>query len=98
MDGFVCDACGATLLADSDVRYVLKIEGFAAYDPLELTRDDMERDFEAEMKALLDSLAGLDAQSAQDQVHRAFQFDLCPECWRRYLRDPLTGARPTPQG
>ena len=93
MDGLVCDVCGGNLLVDSDTRYVVKIEGFAAYDPLELTRQDLKRDFEAEMKSLLDRLSRVGADEAQDEVHRTFQFDLCPECWRRYLKDPLGGGR-----
>jgi hypothetical protein len=94
MDGLVCDACGAALLADADVRYVLKVEGFAAYDPLELTREDLNRDFDAELEGLLAALAEVDPEEAQDEVHRSFRYDLCPPCWRRYLKDPLAGARP----
>ena len=30
MDGLVCDGCGEPLLLDDDVRYVLRVEGFAA--------------------------------------------------------------------
>jgi hypothetical protein len=94
MHGLVCDACGATLLLDSDVRYVLKAEGFAAYDPMELTAKDLERDFSSELAALLKQLEGMDPEKAQSQVHRSFCFDLCPACWQRYLSDPLRGVRP----
>ena len=31
MDGISCDACGEGLLLESDVRYVVRIEGFAAW-------------------------------------------------------------------
>lgn len=94
MNGLVCDACGATLLLDADVRYVVSVEGFAAYDPLEITREDLERSGREALEAVLAELEGCDAQEAQDSVHRSFRFDLCPPCWRRYLRDPLRGARP----
>jgi len=93
MDGLVCDACGATLLLECDVRYIVRVEGFAAYDPLELTRADLERDLESEMKAALDALSRLGEDEAQDQVHRAFAYDLCPPCFRRYVKDPLAGLR-----
>ncbi len=93
MDGLVCDACGGTLLLDADVRYLVKIEGYAAYDPLELTRRDLQRDFDVEMKALMETLSSLGEAEAQDQVHRAFAFDLCPACWRKYIKDPLAGLR-----
>lgn len=96
MDGLVCDACGEPLLLRADVRYILRIEGFAAYDPLELTQEDLKRDFETEWKALMDVLSRLGAQEAEDGVHRAFSFDLCPPCWRRYLTDPLSGIRAGP--
>lgn len=98
MHGLVCDACGATLLLDDDVRYVLRIEGFAAYDPMELTRGDLERDLESEMRKLLESLESLSAEEAQDQVYRSFRLDLCPGCWRSYLEDPLRGLRPGNKG
>ena len=93
MDGLVCDACGAALLADEDVRYILRIQGFAAYDPLEITRADLDRDLDAELRAILQGLERKTSEEAEDEVHRSFHFDLCPGCWRRYLKDPLAGLR-----
>lgn len=98
MDGIVCDACGAALLVSEDVRYVLKIEGFAAYDPLEITKKELERDLAGEMEALLRRLESLSAEEAQDQVYRSFRYDLCPACWKRYLVDPLRGLRSQASG
>jgi len=93
MDGLVCDGCGSTLLLEEDVRYVLRIEGFAAYDPLEITREDLKRDFDAELRSLIESLCEVSADEAEGQVHREFRFDLCPACWRRYRKDPLLGLK-----
>ena len=94
VNGLVCDACDEGLLIDSDVRYVLKVEGFAAYDVLEISRAALERDLEKEMRETIEELQAQDATSAQDDVHRAFAFDLCPTCWKRFLQDPIAGARP----
>ena len=91
MDGITCDACGEGLLLEEDVRYILRIEGFAAYDPMEITREDLARDLEAEGREVMEALRNLDAESAQNQVHRTFRFDLCPRCWERYGEDPLAG-------
>ena len=33
--GLICDRCSANLLVDSDVRYLVMIEVYTAYDPLE---------------------------------------------------------------
>jgi hypothetical protein len=94
MDGLTCDACNEGLLIDADARYIVRVEGFAAYDPLEITRADLAGDLEAETGKTIEELRRLDADTAQDQVHRSFQFDLCPRCWGRYVRDPLSGIRP----
>lgn len=94
--GLICDACGATLLLDADVRYILHIRGFAAYDPLEITKEDLEGDLEKEARRLLEQMALEDPDSLQDDVFKEFQFDLCPRCWRRYRSDPLAALRGKP--
>jgi len=89
MNGISCDACDATLLIDEDVRYIVKIEVFAAYDPLEITRGDLARDGETEMALLLETMKSMDPTELEDGVYRRFQVDLCPRCQKRYLKDPL---------
>lgn len=88
-DGIRCDMCGGALLVDSEVRYEVKIEVKAAYDPLEITREDVERDLQAEIQRLLTQLQGMTPQEAQDQVYRVFRFDLCPPCQKIYLQRPI---------
>jgi len=87
--GLVCDRCDKTLLIDESVRYEVRIVVSAAYDPLELTREDLEKDRSGEWRELLAELESLDPEEAQDQVHRELRFDLCPPCQREYLRKPL---------
>ena len=89
MNGETCDICGKVLLADEDVRYIARIEVFAAYDPLELTAADVAEDRRGEIEELLKRLEGADERELQDQVYRQFVFDLCPGCQRKYLSDPL---------
>ncbi len=91
--GLICDACGEALLADSDVRYVLHIQGYAAYDPLEITQQDLERNFEKEIRDLLDKMKNEDPDTLQGEVFKEFKLDLCPLCWREYRKDPLAGIR-----
>ena len=89
MNGLSCDLCGKTLLVDENVRYVARIELFAAYDPMELTEADLEKDFDRELRELIERMKTLDPEKAQDEVHREFRFDLCPACRKKYARDPL---------
>lgn len=89
MDGIACDRCGKGLLIDSDVRYVVTIEVKAAYDPMEITKDDLKRDFEAEMRRLLSQMEKISEEEAQEQVYKKFTFDLCPACQKKFVRNPL---------
>ena len=91
MDRLTCDRCGNGLLLDAPVRYEVNIEVASAYDPLELTREDLAK-AEEELKALIESLKDYSAERAQDEVHRAFRFDLCATCQKAFLANPL--ARP----
>jgi hypothetical protein len=89
MDGISCDMCGAALLVDSDVRYEVKIEVKAAYDPLELTREDLKRDLKAEIERLLQQMQGMTREEAENSVYKVLRFDLCPPCQKKYLQRPL---------
>jgi len=86
---FTCDLCGKTLLADEDARYVVRIEVYAAADPMEIADADLQEDHAEEMKHLIEQMKGLSAEEAEDQVCRKFRFDLCPACQAKYLEDPL---------
>ena len=89
MAGFCCDRCGKPLLVDSDVRYVVDIRVFAAYDPMELTGEDIARDHLAEIRKLNRRLAKMDPQELEDGVYKRFEFDLCPTCQKVYIRNPM---------
>jgi hypothetical protein len=92
MNHSTCDGCGTALPAESEVRYEVRIEVKAAYDPLEISAEDLEKDYRAEIAKLLRRLEGLSAAEAQNQIYRAFVFDLCPACQRRYIRSVLSGS------
>jgi hypothetical protein len=98
MDGMTCDLCGAALLVETEVRYEVKIEVKCAYDPLEITDEDLRMNHEAEMKRLLGQMEGMSPQELEEQVYKAFRFDLCPRCQRAYIRDPLKRTGPTSLG
>lgn len=85
MDQLTCDRCGRGLLLDAPVRYIVKIEVRSAYDPLELSEEDLV-DAESEMKKVVERLRTVTPDEAQDEVYRAFRFDLCATCQKAYLR------------
>ena len=89
MDQQTCDLCGKPLLLGEAVRYEVRIQVYAAYDPLELTEADLAQDLRPQIRSLLGQLEGMDPQEAEDSVYKEFRFDLCMACQKRYLRCPL---------
>jgi hypothetical protein len=88
-DGISCDRCGKGLLVDGEVRYLVNVEVRAAYDPMEITPEDLAEDRTGEIRSLMEQLARMTGQGAMDSVYRKLVFDLCPACQRAYLADPL---------
>jgi len=94
MNHQTCDLCGQELLAKSEVRYEVRIEVKAAYDPLALTDEDLAQDVRAEIAKVLRQLDGITEEEAQNDVYRQFEFDLCVACQRRYVMEPLPRTSP----
>jgi len=92
MGRFHCDRCGRGLLTDHDVRYEVRIEVKAGYDPPELTKKDLERDYRASIRALIESLEDRAPVELEEEVYAVRRFDLCPPCRAAWLADPLCGT------
>lgn len=83
---FSCDLCGKDLL-DSNARYVVKMEVYAAHDPSEMTEDDLDVDHLEEISQLLSDEDSVPAEPAP--AFKKLHYDLCPSCHRRFLANPL---------
>jgi hypothetical protein len=85
-----CDVCGKELAVGEDRRFVVKMEVFAAHDPAEITEADLDDDhMEAVSQLLRDEEDGLVDPSTVEPAYKNFRFDLCPECHKKFARDPL---------
>jgi len=84
----VCDRCGQPV-EEGSLRYEAKIQVYAAYDPLEITFEDLSRDYTAEINRLLQECKGLTEKDLMRDVYMDFRFDLCPACQKIYVKDPL---------
>lgn len=86
-----CDLCGKELCPGHDHRYVVKIEVFAADDPAKITEADLDEDH---MEAVSELLRSMEENGEEPEilepVYNHFRYDLCPECHKKYLRDPLS--------
>jgi hypothetical protein len=84
-----CDLCKRLIDSDEDLRYVVKIEVYAALDPVENADDEDDRDNLLEMHEILERMQDVESAAVGDDVYQTMRFDLCPECRRRFIRNPL---------
>jgi hypothetical protein len=90
MHHITCDLCGKEVLPGEDHRFVVKIEVFAAHDPAEITDADLDEDhLEAVSQLLRDVEDNLVEEPDLAPAYKKLRYDLCPDCQKKFLRDPL---------
>ena len=94
---FICDRCGKGLLINEDVRYEVTVEIKSAYDPLEITRDDLRKNFNDEILRLLNQMKDKDTQELEDEVYKIFKFDICLKCQKEIIKNPLFQTAKQPE-
>jgi len=85
---YSCDLCKRALDPEHDLRYVVKLEICAAFDPI-CTEEDGDRDHLQEIQEILERLDDTGDDQVGDEVYQQLRFDLCPECRKKFLRNPL---------
>jgi hypothetical protein len=91
---YSCDLCKREFDPDGDLRYVVKIEIYAAYDPNASADDDEDRDHLQEIQDILESMEDAEDERIGEDVYQQLRFDLCPECRRKFLKNPLAREMP----
>jgi hypothetical protein len=90
---YSCDLCKREFDPEDDLRYVVKIEVFAAYDP-NAGLDDADNDHLQEIQDILESMEDAEDERIGEEVYQQMRFDLCPECRRKFLKNPLAREMP----
>ncbi len=86
---YSCDLCKRELDPQDDLRYVVKVEVYAAFDPAAVDSDDEDRDHLEEIQDILERLEDSASDEIGDDVYQQLRFDLCPECRKKFLKNPL---------
>ncbi len=86
---YSCDLCKRELDPEHDLRYVVKIEVFAAFDPAATDGEEDDRDHLEEIQDILERLEDSDCDQIGDDVYQQLRFDLCPECRKKFAQNPL---------
>jgi hypothetical protein len=84
---YTCDLCKRELDPE-DLRYVVKVEVSAAFDPI-VNDDEDDRDHLEEIQDLLEQMEDCDNDRIGEDVYQQLRFDLCPECRKKFAKNPL---------
>jgi hypothetical protein len=94
MDGISCDICNKALLVSENVRYEVRMEVKSAYDVMDIVTEDLYQQTADDLKKTLGEAEKLSQQEAEDEIYKAFKFDLCLVCQREFIKDPLSKWKP----
>ena len=87
-----CELCDR--IFPRDASYVVRIDVFADPSMPQMNGDDLqEMDFDRAFSELIKQMQHMSAEELQDQVHRRFEYRLCPGCQRKFLSNPLGKPR-----
>lgn len=85
---YSCDCCKRVLDPD-DLRYVVKMEVYAAFDPQNSSDCDDDRDHLQEIQEILRAAEDADDEQIGSDVYEQLRFDLCGDCRKKFAKHPL---------
>ncbi|MGD9722557.1 MAG: hypothetical protein AB7O59_14595 [Pirellulales bacterium] len=85
---YSCDCCQRRLDPD-DLRYVVKMEVYAAFDPSATDETEDDRDHLQEIQEVLARSENVADEQVAKDVYEQLRFDLCPECRKKFLKNPV---------
>jgi hypothetical protein len=85
---FSCDRCKRMIETGSEPRFVVRIEVDAVLEPLATGRADEDRDYLKEIDEAIEAMDPDEGYCDPDEPLRR-TYDLCAECYQRFVRDPL---------
>ena len=86
---YSCDLCRCNLDPQEDLRYVVKMEVYAVMDSDGSDEDDDDRDHLQEIQDILQRMDDAESEQIGDDVYKRVRFDLCADCRRKFVKDPL---------
>lgn len=95
---YSCDRCRRLIESRQLVRYAVTIEVEAVLDTRNETEADDDRDCLLELDQMLEQLEDEVLDEEHPAVYQRKQFDLCPECYRQFIKNPMGREKTVPFG
>ena len=86
---YSCDRCKQAINPGEEMRYVVRIEVRAAMDFTDLFDEEDDRDYLMEAHEALERAEDAISDMVAEDVYQNRRFDLCPDCYRKFMRNPV---------
>lgn len=86
---YTCDRCKAELDPADHSRYVVQVEVHCVGDQPSVPVPEADIDSLTELHQLLEGVEGEALISEEDLPTHRGRYDLCPRCYKQFLRNPL---------
>ena len=86
---YSCDCCKRIIDLQEELRYVVRMEVYAAMDPCESDEPDDDRDYLSEVQDIIERSEDAESDRIGDDIYQQLRFDLCPECRQKFLKNPV---------
>lgn len=86
---YSCDRCNQKIASQDEFRYVVRMEVRAALDLGTGLDNEADRDPLMELHEILESAEDAESDLVDEDVYQQLRYDLCPECYRKLMRNPV---------
>lgn len=86
---YSCDRCKRVLDGEDELRYVVKLEVYAAMEPIDVDEVEDDRDHLLEIQEILERLDDAECDAIGDDVYQKQRYDLCSDCYKEYIKNPV---------
>jgi len=81
--------CRREIDPEEDKRFVVRIEVFEAVETVDMQDFNDAEDHLEELEEILEELNAAELKELGSDFYRKFHFDLCSECRKKFVRNPL---------
>ena len=86
---YSCDRCKRSIDPQEEIRYVIRLDVRAAMEVPEIFDDEDDRDYLMEAHELLERVDDGIGDLVSEDVCLQRRFDLCPSCYRKFIKNPM---------
>ncbi len=95
---YTCDRCKRSIDPEDELRYAVHMEVRAVFGNGETCGCDEHDDHLLELHEILERLEDAESDAVSDQVYNRQRFDLCPDCYQQFIRNPVGRESPVTIG